>query len=145
MNAQGPYSARVTHRTLAVIFAVLTCGLAVLAADQAGADLQPAATRLVRAHDPSTIVKCKDEFSVFCTGRNIVPPLYSLFAPEFLAGVSFQMQYWATAGQTYILETSTDLLNWTPLSTNTPSSAPFTLLDIDATNAATRFYRVVLP
>jgi arabinan endo-1,5-alpha-L-arabinosidase len=71
MNAQGLDSARVTRRTLAVIFAVLTCGLAVLAADQAGADLQPVATRLVRAHDPSTIVKCKDEFWVFCTGRNL--------------------------------------------------------------------------
>ncbi len=41
-----------------------------LAADS-DADFEPAATRLVRAHDPSTIVKCKDEFWVFCTGRGI--------------------------------------------------------------------------
>jgi arabinan endo-1,5-alpha-L-arabinosidase len=40
-------------------------------ADEAAKDLQPLATRLVRAHDPSTIVKCKDEYWVFCTGRGI--------------------------------------------------------------------------
>jgi arabinan endo-1,5-alpha-L-arabinosidase len=45
--------------------------LSILAADKAGLDLQPAATRLVRAHDPSTIVKCKDEYWVFCTGRGL--------------------------------------------------------------------------
>jgi arabinan endo-1,5-alpha-L-arabinosidase len=46
-------------------------GRSVLAADEAAADLQPAATRDVRAHDPSTIVKCKDEYWVFCTGRGL--------------------------------------------------------------------------
>jgi hypothetical protein len=77
----------------------------------------------------------------------IVPPLYSLFAPSFLTNGSFQAQYWAPAGQTYILQTSTDLLNWTSLSTNVPSSAPFTLVDPDpgAGSAACRYYRVLAP
>jgi len=57
--------------TLALCLAVGASGVSVLAADQAGTDLQPAATRSVRAHDPSTIVKCKDEYWVFCTGRGL--------------------------------------------------------------------------
>ncbi|HEV7925688.1 MAG TPA: chitobiase/beta-hexosaminidase C-terminal domain-containing protein, partial [Verrucomicrobiae bacterium] len=75
----------------------------------------------------------------------IVPPLYSLFNAYFLADGSFQLEYWAPAGQTYILQTSLDLLNWTPLSTNTPSAVPFYWIDAGATNAPTRFYRVVSP
>jgi hypothetical protein len=74
-----------------------------------------------------------------------IVPLYSIFAPGFLANGSFQMQYWAPAGQTYILQTSTDLLNWTPLSTNVPTSTPFTLVDPGADGARARFYRVVTP
>jgi arabinan endo-1,5-alpha-L-arabinosidase len=58
-------------QALALLLAASASGLCALAADDAGADLQPAASRLVRAHDPSTIVKCKDEYWVFCTGRGI--------------------------------------------------------------------------
>jgi arabinan endo-1,5-alpha-L-arabinosidase len=49
-----------------LLLAVVACGL-----PARGADLQQTATRSVRAHDPSTIVKCKDEYWVFCTGRNL--------------------------------------------------------------------------
>jgi hypothetical protein len=75
---------------------------------------------------------------------SIVPPLDSLFTPEFLDG-SFQVQFWAPEGLTYILQASTDLEHWTPLSTNTPSAVPFTWIDTNATRTPIRFYRVVLP
>jgi mono/diheme cytochrome c family protein len=75
----------------------------------------------------------------------IVPPLYSFLAPGFLANGSFQMEYWAPTGQTYILEISTDLVNWTPLSTNVPTTAPFILVDPGASESPYRFYRVVTP
>jgi mono/diheme cytochrome c family protein len=75
----------------------------------------------------------------------IVPPLNNFFAPEILANGSFQAQYWAPAGQTYILQTSADLLNWVPVSTNAPASTPFIWVDTRATNASVRFYRVVQP
>jgi uncharacterized repeat protein (TIGR03806 family) len=75
----------------------------------------------------------------------IVPPLNNFFAPGFAANGSFQVQYWAPAGQTYILQVSADLLRWIPVSTNTPSSAPFGWTDPGATNAPVRFYRVVSP
>ncbi len=55
------------------------------------------------------------------------------------------MQYWAPAGQTYVLQSSVDLLNWTAVSTNAPSAAPFTLVDPAPGSAPVRFYRVVTP
>jgi arabinan endo-1,5-alpha-L-arabinosidase len=58
-------------KTLALCLAAAAGGLSVPATGEAGGDLQPAATRRVRAHDPSTIVKCKDEYWVFCTGRGV--------------------------------------------------------------------------
>jgi len=84
--------------------------------------------------------------SVAASGTfTIVPTLYSLFDAGFQADGSFQVRYWAPAGQTYIFQTSTDLLNWTPLSTNVPTSVPFTLIDATADGAGDRFYRVVTP
>ena len=75
----------------------------------------------------------------------IVPPLNNFFDIGFASDGSFQAQYWATPGQTYILQASVDLLNWISVSTNTPSSAPFGWDDPGATNSQTRFYRVVSP
>jgi arabinan endo-1,5-alpha-L-arabinosidase len=57
-------------QAVVLLLASFACG-SVFAADETVADLQPEATRTVRAHDPSTIVKCKDEYWVFCTGRGI--------------------------------------------------------------------------
>ncbi|HEY3861831.1 MAG TPA: chitobiase/beta-hexosaminidase C-terminal domain-containing protein [Verrucomicrobiae bacterium] len=74
----------------------------------------------------------------------IVPPLDNLFAPGF-AGGGFQMQFWAPAGQTYILQGSSDLMNWTSLSTNAPSAVPFSFSDSGASNFPSRFYRVIVP
>jgi mono/diheme cytochrome c family protein len=75
----------------------------------------------------------------------IVPPLDNLFAPAFVSGGAFEMQFWAPAGQTYILQGSADLLHWTSLSTNSPSSVPFFWTDPGATNFGRRFYRVIVP
>jgi arabinan endo-1,5-alpha-L-arabinosidase len=57
-------------RKILVLVAVV-CGPSVLADGTAAAAWQSAATRSVRAHDPSTIVKCKDDYWVFCTGRGL--------------------------------------------------------------------------
>jgi hypothetical protein len=40
-----------------------------------------------------------------------------------------------------VVETSPDLVNWTPVYTNTPSGGSFSFTDANATDAA-RFYRV---
>jgi glycine/D-amino acid oxidase-like deaminating enzyme len=42
-----------------------------------------------------------------------------------------------------MLETRTDLLDWTPVTTNMPTTAPFTLVDPGAGNAPCRYYRVL--
>jgi arabinan endo-1,5-alpha-L-arabinosidase len=48
-------------------------------------NLEARATRLVRAHDPSTIVKCKEEFWLFCTGRGL-PSYHSKDLREWKPG-----------------------------------------------------------
>jgi hypothetical protein len=75
----------------------------------------------------------------------IVPPQDRLFGPEILTDGSFHVQFSGVVGQTYVLESSTDLLNWTPISTNTPVDVPFTLVDPAASAAPYRYYRVVSP
>jgi hypothetical protein len=44
--------------------------------------------------------------------------------------------------QPYILEQSSDLANWHPLSTNQPAANPFDLYDPAPPNTAQRFYRL---
>jgi uncharacterized repeat protein (TIGR03806 family) len=55
----------------------------------------------------------------------------------------FQMTFSGPAGSNYVLQTSTNLLRWTPLSTNTPLASPFTLTDTNTPAASARFYRVL--
>ncbi|HEY3855972.1 MAG TPA: chitobiase/beta-hexosaminidase C-terminal domain-containing protein [Verrucomicrobiae bacterium] len=69
-------------------------------------------------------------------------PQYNFTEPTLLGDGTFQVEFWAPVGQTYILESSTDLLNWNPVSTNQPVTVPFTLADPNAQGAPYRFYRV---
>jgi hypothetical protein len=48
----------------------------------------------------------------------------------------------AVSGTTYVIEASTDLVNWIPVYTNT---APFTFVDTNAGQFSQRFYRSVAP
>jgi hypothetical protein len=66
-----------------------------------------------------------------------------LSAPLFLNGGAFQLQFTAATGQSYVLQASTNLMNWTPLSTNTPAWSPFFWVDPGAANFPARFYRVI--
>jgi hypothetical protein len=51
-----------------------------------------------------------------------------------------------STNQTYVLEASFDMHNWTSLSTNqTDSTGVFTYVDTDAQNYPSRFYRGVAP
>jgi hypothetical protein len=43
------------------------------------------------------------------------------------------------------LQTSTDLIHWTTLSTPTPTVSPYTFIDNSASGAGTRFYRAFYP
>jgi hypothetical protein len=48
----------------------------------------------------------------------------------------------AVSGTTYVIEASTDMVNWVPVYTNT---APFTFVDTKASQFSQRFYRSVAP
>src|SRR6516165_10435672 len=77
---------------------------------RAGLPLEQTASRGIVTRDPSTIVKCKDEFWVFYTGRGIPsfhskdlvkwepgPPVFQT-APEWIAAAvpaNRNMTYWA--------------------------------------------------
>ena len=79
-------------------------------ASRAGLPLEQTASRGIITRDPSTIVKCKDEFWVFYTGRGIAsfhskdlvkwepgPPVFRA-APEWIAAAvpeNRNMSYWA--------------------------------------------------
>jgi uncharacterized repeat protein (TIGR03806 family) len=54
----------------------------------------------------------------------------------------FQMTFVGPVGSNYVLQVSTNLLQWTSISTNTPATLPFVLSDPSAPGAA-RFYRVL--
>ena len=73
----------------------------------------------------------------------ILPGVVFTNAPSYANGV-FQMQVAGPTGRSYVLQASPDLLNWSPVTTNTPANSPFTLVDAGATNGATRFYRAIL-
>ncbi len=76
---------------------------------------------------------------------NIVSQMKIFLSSRLLQDRTFEIQHWAPVGRTYIVEASVDLQHWVPVSTNNPGSAPFDWVDKEATNATTRFYRVVLP
>jgi hypothetical protein len=73
----------------------------------------------------------------------ILPPIMFTSSGSFSNGV-FQFQLSATPNQSYVLQSSTNLMQWIPISTSTPSASPFNLSDPNATNFPKRFYRVLL-
>ncbi|HZV36376.1 MAG TPA: PA14 domain-containing protein [Verrucomicrobiae bacterium] len=74
---------------------------------------------------------------------NILPGIF--FAPQTaITNGQFEMTFWGPTGHHYVLQTSTNLVQWTSISTNYPSAVPFEFTDSLATNSpARRFYRVL--
>ena len=60
----------------------------------------------------------------------------------FLPDQQFQMGLYGVAGGNYVLQATTNFINWTPISTNAAMANPLNLLDPRATNFPYRFYRV---
>jgi hypothetical protein len=65
-----------------------------------------------------------------------------LGVPQFSTGGAAQVSVTGLAGQTYIIESSTNLVNWVPVYTN---SGSFMFTDPNATDFSYRFYQAVLP
>jgi hypothetical protein len=60
--------------------------------------------------------------------------------PSWSNGI-FQLQLVGVAGSNYMLETSSDLINWAPLFTNDASNGFLFLSDTNAGSMGQRFYR----
>ncbi|HTV62082.1 MAG TPA: RICIN domain-containing protein [Verrucomicrobiae bacterium] len=73
---------------------------------------------------------------------DVLPPVF--FTSEgFLANGQFQLGFEGVVSDTYILEATTNFLDWVPLDTNLSSTSLFDLFDPNATNFPYRFYRVL--
>jgi hypothetical protein len=71
----------------------------------------------------------------------VVQPL--AFTSEGFASNVFRLRFAGTVGSNYVLQASTNFINWTPLFTNTATTNLFDLFDTQATNFPYRFYRVL--
>jgi len=68
--------------------------------------------------------------------------LPQLGVPQFSIGGAAQVSVSGLTGQTYIIESSTNLANWMPVYTN---SGSFTFTEPAAVNIPCRFYHALLP
>jgi hypothetical protein len=71
----------------------------------------------------------------------ILPGVFFVSPGGFTNGI-FQMSFDGPVGSNYVLQVSTNLLQWTSISTNAPASTPFVLSDPSAPGVA-RYYRVL--
>lgn len=69
---------------------------------------------------------------------------FSIGSGRFMPGGVFQLAASVDSGRTYRLESSTDLVNWAPVTTNLSSSGTAVFSDISAAGRVLRFYRIQL-
>ena len=79
--------------------------------------------------------------SVAASALFIVQPIF-FTSGSFLMNGQFQLGLSGMPGSNYVLEATTNFVNWTPLSTNLAPTNLFNLYDPNATNFPYRFYRV---
>lgn len=69
------------------------------------------------------------------------PVIETLISPTYAAAAGqFSLEVGGSSGSEYVVEASTDLVDWVPLETNT---APFIFVDPDAANFTQRFYQAL--
>ena len=73
---------------------------------------------------------------------SLQPAIVFTGSAAFSNGV-FQAQLSGVVGKSYVLQSSTNLINWVSLNTNMPAATPFYLSDPTSTNIPYRFYRAV--
>jgi mono/diheme cytochrome c family protein len=70
------------------------------------------------------------------------PPIF-FTSTGFLTNGQFQLGFSGVASNNYVLQATTNFVNWVPLSTNLAPSNVFNLFDPQATNFPYRFYRIL--
>jgi uncharacterized repeat protein (TIGR03806 family) len=81
--------------------------------------------------------------SVAANGVFTVLPGVVFTSPSYSNG-TFRVSINGPTNQTYVLQASSDLVNWVPINTNVPPSTPFTVSDPNASSFPRRFYRTIL-
>ncbi len=71
---------------------------------------------------------------------NVVTPVTNLLSKATATNNQFSFNYTANPGLRYAIEKSSNLFNWTPVVTNTPSSSPVSFTN--AVSGSPAFYRV---
>jgi hypothetical protein len=72
-----------------------------------------------------------------------VRPSVSFTTAGYFTNGQFVLQLSGLAGKTYLLQGSSNLVNWITLNTNLAPSSPFNLIDPGASNYLYRFYRAL--
>ena len=78
-----------------------------------------------------------------CISPGCFSCIAQLSAPALLQDGRFRMILNSAAGKTHVIESSSDLINWVPVSTNTLNAATMPVIMPRATNLTHRFYRAI--
>ena len=81
--------------------------------------------------------------SVADTARFVILPGISFVSPGGFTNGLFQMTFAGPVGSNYVLQVSTNLTQWTSISSNTTLTTPFVLSDPARAGDSARFYRVL--
>jgi mono/diheme cytochrome c family protein len=81
--------------------------------------------------------------SVLGVAQFTILPGVFFVPPGQLTNGTFQISFAGPPGSNYVLQVSTNLTQWTSISTNTPLTSPFVLSDSSASGDSSRFYRVL--
>jgi len=65
--------------------------------------------------------------------------------PKKRADANFEFQLYAQLGQTNVIETTTNLSNWTSLTSVVVTTVPQPVVDLTASNHPARYYRSIAP
>ncbi len=68
-----------------------------------------------------------------------LPILFS--SPQRLTNGQFKMSFYGVAGNTYVVDGSTNLATWQPLYTNSSTNSPWQFIDTNAATLPRRYYR----
>jgi uncharacterized repeat protein (TIGR03806 family) len=93
----------------------------------------------------ATAFQVNSNNSVAASAVFTVLPGIALTSAGFSTNGEFQLGISGMAGGNYVLQATTNLINWSSLSTNQASNNFFILFDPNATNFPYRFYRVLQP
>ena len=96
-------------------------------------------TSLVRT-DPLNVLKQTNTWNLFVSLNEL-----SLVSAQSLTGSRFRFTVTGTAPQGFVLQASTNLVNWSPLSTSMLSAGKFDYTNAGLTNVAQKFYRTISP